>query len=61
MEDLGTPAQRVGKTLRADGHDHEFLKVDIVVRVRATVEDVHHRSGQNAGIDAAKITIERNM
>ena len=31
---------------RADRHDHEFLEVDAAVGVRAAVEDVHHRHGQ---------------
>ena len=47
------------KLLGAVGHDHEFLHVDGIIRVRAAVEDVHHRHRQRAGVDAAQIAIER--
>ena len=40
---LRPPAQRLGERRGADRHDHELLEVDVVVRVRAAVEDVHHR------------------
>jgi hypothetical protein len=43
----------------ADGHDHELLEVDVVVGVRAAVEDVHHRHGQGDGVDAAEVAVER--
>ena len=46
VKDLRAGAQRVGERRHARGHDHEFLKVDVGVRVRAAVEDVHHRHGQ---------------
>ncbi len=45
VEDLGAPAQGVGEGLRANGHDHELLKVDVGVGVAAAVEDVHHGRG----------------
>ena len=47
VEDLGAHAQRVAEARRADRHDHELLEVDGVVGVRAAVEDVHHRHGQD--------------
>ena len=51
MEDLHPPAQRLGKRLRAHRHHHELLEVDVVVGVRAAVEDVHHRqSGSSVGV-----------
>src|SRR5207244_11006412 len=40
---------------------HEFLEIDIVVSVRATIEDVHHRNRQDICCCAAKITIERQL
>ena len=49
MKNLHAPTQTFVKARRADGHDHEFLRVDRIVRVRAAVEDVHHRHGQNRG------------
>ena len=44
---------------RADGHDHELLEVDVVVGVLAAVEDVHHRHGQDLGVGAAEVAVER--
>ncbi len=61
MEDLGAPAERVGEGFGADGHDHELLEVDVGVGVRAAVEDVHHGRGQDAGVDAAEIAVEREL
>ena len=59
VEYLDAPAQRIGERFRSHRHDHEFLKVHIVVGVSAAVEDVHHRRGQNVGAGAAEITVER--
>ena len=61
VEDFGTPAQGFGEAFGADGHDHELLEVHVVIGVCATVDDVHHRRGQQAGIDAAEIAIERQL
>ncbi len=47
------------KRLRADGHDHEFLEVDLVVGVLAAVDDVGHRHGQDPGVGAAEVAVER--
>ena len=44
--DLGAHAQTLGERGRAYRHDHELLQVDVVVRVHAAVEDVHHRHRQ---------------
>ena len=38
---------------RAERHHHELLEVDVAVGVRAAVEDVHHRHGQQVGAIAA--------
>ena len=43
VEHLDAVAQTLGECRRADGQDHELLDVDAVVRVRAAVDDVHHR------------------
>ena len=39
-------AQRFGKLARAVRDDHELLRVHRIVGMRAAVEDVHHRNGQ---------------
>ena len=59
VEDLGTHAQGLGKRRRADRHDHEFLGIELVVGVRASVHDVHEWHGQGAGEGPAQIAIER--
>jgi hypothetical protein len=41
--------------LGADGHDHELLEVDVVVGVRAAVDDVHQGHGQHVRPRAADI------
>ena len=46
---------------RADGHDHEFLEIHVVVRVHAAVDDVHHRHRENLRLLAADITIKRQI
>ena len=58
---LGAPAQRLGERGGADRHDHELLQVDVVVGVRAAVEDVHHRHGQHVGVDAADVAVQRQL
>ncbi len=60
VEHLGTPAQRVGKALRPHRHHHELLEVHVVIRMRAAVEDVHHRRRQDACIYATQIAVERH-
>ena len=59
VEDLGDHADALGERLGADGHDHEFLEVDLVVGVLAAVDDVGHRDGQDAGVGAADVAVER--
>ncbi len=61
VEGFRRPAQRVGEALGADGHDHEFLKVDVGVGMRAAVEHVQHGRGQDAGVDAAEVAIEGDL
>src|SRR2546429_9625760 len=63
MEDFHSPTQSFRKTRRAYGHDHEFLKVHRTIGMRAAIENVHHRAGEEIrgrirGI-ARKIFVER--
>ena len=46
VEDFGAGAQRFGERVEADRQHHELLHVDIVVGMRAAVDDVHHRHRQ---------------
>ena len=59
MKDLGDHANGFAKRLRPDRHDHEFLEIDLVVRVLAAVDDVGHRNGQHPGIGTAQVAVER--
>ena len=59
MKRLRAPAHRLGKGRRADRKDHEFLKVDRIVGVRAAVDDIHHRRRQHSRHGAADVTVER--
>ena len=66
MERLGAVTQRLGKGARADGKEHEFLKVHVVGRVRAAIEHIHHRRRQDersagfAAVKLADVRIERD-
>ena len=59
VENLRADADRLGERLGADRHDHEFLEIDRIVGVRAAVDDVHHRHGQQPRARAADIAVER--
>ena len=61
MEGLGRPTQCLAEALRAHGHDHELLKIDVRIGMRATVQYVEHRRGKHAGVHAAQVAIERNL
>ena len=61
VEDLGAHAQALGEARRADRDDHELLEVDRVVRVRAAVEDVHHRHRQDVRRLAAEVAPQRQV
>ena len=59
VENLGTAAQGFAEAGSADRHDHEFLDIEAVVGVLATVDDVHHRHRHLHRAHATKITVER--
>ena len=52
---LGAHAQSLVERHGADGGDHEFLHVHTGIRVRATVEDVHHWHGQQVCVWSADV------
>jgi len=58
VEGLDAHAQGFGEGRSAGRHDHELLQVDVVVRVHAAVEDIHHRHRQDLGIAAADVLVE---
>ena len=48
MKDFRAVAQGLTEATRPHGLDHEFLNIDVVIRVLPAVQDVHH--GQGHGI-----------
>ena len=60
VEGLGADAQRLGERRRAGRDEHELLEVDRVLRVRAAVDDVHHRHRQRPRLGAAEPAVERH-
>ena len=59
VKHLGAVAQRFAKRRRAERHQHEFLQIDAVVRVRAAIDDVHLRHRQLHFARAAEIAVKR--
>src|SRR5204863_254005 len=58
VEHLDAAPEAVGETLGADRHDHVLLEVHRVGRVRAAVEDVHHRDGEDVGDRPAEVAVQ---
>ena len=56
--DLGAPTKRLGERGGADRHDHELLEVDVVVRMNAAVQDVHHRRGEQMSVRATDVLVQ---
>src|SRR6185436_7929841 len=61
MKDFCTHSQCLTKRCRADGHDHELLKVDVVICMRTAVDDIHHGNGQCSRVCATEISVERDF
>ena len=59
VEGLGAHSQGFTEVGRTQGHDHELLKIHVVVGVPAAIEHVHHRHGDRRGIDPAQVLVER--
>ena len=59
--DLSAPAQRFGKRVGADRHDHELLEVHVVVGMRAAVQNVHHGRGKQMRVHTADVLVQRKF
>ena len=59
--DLDAGAQRVLEPSKPGGDDHELLDVEVVVGVRAAVDDVHQRHRQRDRADAAEVAVQRQV
>src|SRR5690606_24644259 len=58
VKDLSSAPQSVTKRVESERHHHEFLDVNRVVGVAATIEDVHHRRGEEPGVRSANVAKE---
>ncbi len=58
MENLGAPAKTLSKIGGSGRHDHEFLGIDSIGGMSATVQNIHHWHRQNIGRGTAEETIE---
>src|SRR5579884_1464655 len=59
VKHLRAATHRFTHRLRADGHDHAFLKLQRAFGVLAAVDHVHHRHGQRRGRRTAEIPEQR--
>ncbi len=59
VEYFGAVADRFAKAWCTDWDDHEFLDVQVIVGMRAAVNDVHHWHRHLHGAGTAEITIQR--
>src|SRR6266704_1776193 len=58
VEHLDADPEALRETLGADRHDHVLLEVHGVGRMRAAVEDVHHRHGEDVGDRPAEVAVQ---
>ncbi|MPN26860.1 hypothetical protein SDC9_174286 [bioreactor metagenome] len=61
MKHFRTPAQPLGEAGRAHGHDHKLLDINVVGRVGAAVQYVHHGYGQRIRPGAAQEFEQRDI
>jgi len=47
MKDFRTTTQRLSKGFCAHWLNHEFLDINVVIRVLTTIDDVHHGHGHD--------------
>ena len=58
---LRAHAHGLPEAVRAHGHEHELLNLQVVVRVPPAVDDVHHRAGQLHRLHAADPAVQRQL
>ena len=58
VKSLGPHAQGFPERRRSSGNDHEFLDIQIVVRMSPTIEHVHHRHRQYVGRCSSQVAIQ---
>ena len=50
--------KRQGEAVRSGGNDHEFLDIDIIIRMLPPVENVHKGYRQQGSLQASQIAVE---
>src|SRR5690606_33140402 len=60
MEYLGPHAKSITEGICPDRHNHKFLKIDAVVRVGSSIENIHHGHGQNMRVGPTYIPVQRH-
>ena len=62
MENFRTTANGFRKVSRANGQNHKFLDIDIIVGMLTAIDDIHHRHGHavapGAAIQLRKVFIQ---
>ena len=61
MEDFGPHTQTFTETASSNRTDHKFLKSDRGIRMRTTIDNIHHRDGQRLGVRTADIAVQRQV
>src|SRR3546814_3315975 len=61
MEYFHSHPKRFAESISAYRHDHKFLKIDFVIGMRATVEDIQQWNRKGIGIQASTIPVTRLM
>ncbi len=60
MKNFCDGAEAFREGVEALRHDHELLEINRRIRVRAAVDDVGHRNGQDFGVGAAEVFEKRH-
>ena len=60
MKDLGTHAQCLRKGGRAQWHYHKLLKINSIIGMCTTIQNIHHGHGQDIRLQSTNITIQRH-
>jgi hypothetical protein len=60
MEHLRADSKSLGERRRTGRNDHELLQIEAVLRVRASVDHVHHRHGKRSGLGPTQPSIQRD-
>ena len=61
VENFGRPAKAFPKCRCAGRHNHEFLCVNGIRRVRAAVQNIHHRDRKRIRVHAAEEPVQRQI